>query len=357
MAPRLVTNKNFRNALQVLSLAIICCTLIIYQVTYAKNELLAQQDSATMTVSNSPYDGSSNNSLVNSNDTSRVNRDNQPSSYNRYDRSVSNLGDDSNNIAEKSRINSHAVESYNQVSSHEANRVNDGVSAKEGLIVDNVFLSVKSTKRFHQTRLKPILKTWFSFAKDQTWIFTDGDDPELEHQTNGHIINTHCPATHYRQALCCKMSMEFDAFLRTTKSWFCHFDDDNYVNVPALLELLGKYNHWEDWYLGKPSLKGPIHIPDPNNRTNYKYVSGGRRADRKDRRLLSSSVCTQQNSLNRVFRLEIKQHYCIRIFKFLAFKYGYYALPIIFSWDAFPTYKCLYNGDDPPGPSLSRIVM
>ncbi|ODM89307.1 Fringe glycosyltransferase [Orchesella cincta] len=102
-----------------------------------------------------------------------------------------------------------------------------------------------------------------------TWIFTDDDDPELNHRTNGHIINTHCPSTHYRQALCCKMSAEFDTFMKSQKSWFCHFDDDNYVNVPALLDLLSKYDHKEDWYLGKPSLKSPIKIPHPDNKSEW----------------------------------------------------------------------------------------
>lgn len=36
--------------------------------------------------------------------------------------------------------------------------------------------------------------------------------------------------------------------------WFCHFDDDNYVNVPALVKTLQTFNPSEDVYLGKPSL-------------------------------------------------------------------------------------------------------
>lgn len=47
--------------------------------------------------------------------------------------------------------------------------------------------------------------------------------------------------------------------------WFCHIDDDTYVNVPALVKLLQQYNHSDDWYLGKPSLKHPIEIVDREN--------------------------------------------------------------------------------------------
>lgn len=42
--------------------------------------------------------------------------------------------------------------------------------------------------------------------------------------------------------------------------WFCHFDDDNYVNIPRLLEILSNYNPQKDWYLGKPSIRTPLEI-------------------------------------------------------------------------------------------------
>ncbi len=45
-------------------------------------------------------------------------------------------------------------------------------------------------------------------------------------------------------------------------SWFCHFDDDNYVNVPELMRLLSMYDPRRDWYLGRPSTRGPIEIQD-----------------------------------------------------------------------------------------------
>lgn len=37
-------------------------------------------------------------------------------------------------------------------------------------------------------------------------------------------------------------------------------DDDNYVNVPALGELLKIYNPIEDWYLGRTSTPKPLQI-------------------------------------------------------------------------------------------------
>ncbi|XP_065200820.1 fringe glycosyltransferase [Planococcus citri] len=128
--------------------------------------------------------------------------------------------------------------------------------------LEDIFISVKTTKRNHNTRLKYILKTWFQLAKDQTWFFTDVEEKQLQKLTNNHMINTNCSASHNRKALCCKMSVEFDTFLYSNKKWFCHFDDDNYVNVPRLLEMLSNYNPKKDWYLGKPSIRTPLEILD-----------------------------------------------------------------------------------------------
>jgi len=71
----------------------------------------------------------------------------------------------------------------------------------------------------------------------------------------------------------------FDVFCR----WFCHFDDDNYVNIPKLLSTLGKYSPQEDWYLGKPSIRTPLEILDREKKkygtsrvSNYYYLDFGK---------------------------------------------------------------------------------
>ncbi|XP_078046871.1 fringe glycosyltransferase [Augochlora pura] len=142
--------------------------------------------------------------------------------------------------------------------------------------LDDVFISVKTTKHYHHSRLPVIINTWFQFAKDQTWFFTDRDDPYFQNQTNGHMINTKCSSSHNRRALCCKMSVEFDRFLDSGRKWFCHFDDDNYVNVPRLLKLLDNYNPREDWYLGRPSIPVPLEIirqgPEPSKRPELRGI-------------------------------------------------------------------------------------
>ncbi|ESO98634.1 hypothetical protein LOTGIDRAFT_93476, partial [Lottia gigantea] len=130
--------------------------------------------------------------------------------------------------------------------------------------ISDVFISVKTTARNHQLRLRILLNTWILLAREQTHIFTDTDDPALdkERENGVEIINTKCPPNHSRRALCCKMAIEYDTFLASKKRWFCHVDDDNYVNIPQLVKLLRQYNHTQDWYLGKPSLRKPLEIMD-----------------------------------------------------------------------------------------------
>ena len=149
---QLLHNRNFRNALQVLSLAIICCTLVIYQVT-----------SAVKAKNNELY-------IVEVPNNSVVEDDTQ--TYSNHPR-ANILSSTNNNNVNKRAIAEQSTNSHinNQVQSNSKPLSTASVvtfrSSHSKLIVDNLFLSVKSTKRFHQTRLKPILKTWFNFAKEQ----------------------------------------------------------------------------------------------------------------------------------------------------------------------------------------------
>ncbi|KAM9837411.1 beta-1,3-N-acetylglucosaminyltransferase radical fringe [Aulostomus maculatus] len=134
--------------------------------------------------------------------------------------------------------------------------------AQEQLELKDIFIAVKTTRKYHKSRLELLVKTWVSQAKEQTYIFTDGEDKALRMTTGANLINTNCSAAHTRQALCCKMSVEYDKFIESQKKWFCHVDDDNYVILPSLLRLLSSYHHSQDVYLGRPSLDHPIEAAD-----------------------------------------------------------------------------------------------
>lgn len=49
--------------------------------------------------------------------------------------------------------------------------------------LSDIFISVKTTKSFHDNRLNVILKTWFNLAANETYFFTDSNDDELNNKT------------------------------------------------------------------------------------------------------------------------------------------------------------------------------
>ncbi|XP_017364384.1 beta-1,3-N-acetylglucosaminyltransferase manic fringe [Cebus imitator] len=133
----------------------------------------------------------------------------------------------------------------------------------------DVFIAVKTTRAFHRLRLELLLDTWVSRTREQTFIFTDSPDEGLRERLGSHLVVTNCSSEHSHPALSCKMAAEFDTFLASGRRWFCHVDDDNYVNPRALLQLLRAFPLARDVYVGRPSLNRPIHAsePQPHNRT------------------------------------------------------------------------------------------
>lgn len=58
------------------------------------------------------------------------------------------------------------------------------------------------------------------------------------------------------------MSQDLMMLLFLLLRWFCHVDDDNYVNVRTLVKQLSQYPHTQDMYIGKPSLDRPIEATE-----------------------------------------------------------------------------------------------
>lgn len=148
------------------------------------------------------------------------------------------------------------------------------------LQLQDVFIAVKTTGAFHRSRLELLLDTWVSRTREQTFVFTDSSDEGLQERLGPHLVVTNCSAEHSHPALSCKMAAEFDAFLASGLRWFCHVDDDNYVNARALLKLLRTLPQALDVYIGRPSLNRPIHAsePQPHNRSRlvqFWFATGG----------------------------------------------------------------------------------
>lgn len=170
-----------------------------------------------------------------------------------------------------------SIYDFNAKTAHTTPRTTtDKRNHESDLKLDDIFISVKTSKRFETTRLPIILKTWFQLAKQQTWFFTDTTSYILQKRTNGHIINTKCSPWHDRRGLNCKMEFEYNHYIKSGKKWFCHFDDDNYVNVFRLVSFLRKYDYTYYWYLGKRSkFKPKVILPKKylvSNDTDRKSV-------------------------------------------------------------------------------------
>jgi len=145
-------------------------------------------------------------------------------------------------------------------------------------ILQQVYISVKTTQRFHYPRLVILLETWASQVRDHVWFFTDSDSSDLElvARTGEHLVVTNCSSSHHRLSLCCKMEQEFQYFLRSHRQWWCHFDDDNFVNVVALGNMLEKYDSDKSWYLGKTSTASPLKIMTMDRKnSSFWFATGG----------------------------------------------------------------------------------
>uniref|UniRef100_A0A8C4QP56 O-fucosylpeptide 3-beta-N-acetylglucosaminyltransferase n=1 Tax=Eptatretus burgeri TaxID=7764 RepID=A0A8C4QP56_EPTBU len=144
----------------------------------------------------------------------------------------------------------------------------------------DLFVAVKTTRKYHRSRLDLLLRTWISRSREQTYVFTDTEDEKARKILGDRLINTNCSAAHNRQALSCKMSVEYDAFIKSGRKWFCHVDDDNYVNNNALRSTLSSFHHSQDVYLGRPSLDRPIEAVERlssrvSHSVNFWFATGG----------------------------------------------------------------------------------
>ncbi|XP_028428469.1 beta-1,3-N-acetylglucosaminyltransferase manic fringe-like [Perca flavescens] len=111
------------------------------------------------------------------------------------------------------------------------------------LKLEDIFVAVKTTGRFHKTRLALLLETWISRTKAHTFIFTDTEDVDL-HSKGYNMVVTGCQSDHSQQALSCKMSAESRRL--------------HGLRQEALLSLLSAFPQDGDIYVGKPSLDKPI---------------------------------------------------------------------------------------------------
>uniref|UniRef100_A0A915E6Y4 EGF-like domain-containing protein n=1 Tax=Ditylenchus dipsaci TaxID=166011 RepID=A0A915E6Y4_9BILA len=126
-------------------------------------------------------------------------------------------------------------------------------------------VTIKTTGANHQTRVLDSINTWFQLAPQNVYFVSDKEDIQTSQLTQDHLLNSKCPSTHDISGLCCKMGVELQLALSLHPKWWCHFDDDNYVNLEQLEKLLVKLDPSVDYYLGRASTSVPVKMTEQRN--------------------------------------------------------------------------------------------
>jgi fringe protein len=132
--------------------------------------------------------------------------------------------------------------------------------------IHDILLVIRTSKNTQSTRIPVIINTWFKFSPETTYITTNGDINflylQLSKQYHHQIYSTKCNQAHTIRDLCCHSASEFNIYFQNKNQykWLCRFDDDQYVNVPLLIDYLKQFSpDKQSLYIGKPSLKYPKH--------------------------------------------------------------------------------------------------
>uniref|UniRef100_A0AC35GUT2 Fringe n=1 Tax=Panagrolaimus sp. PS1159 TaxID=55785 RepID=A0AC35GUT2_9BILA len=103
------------------------------------------------------------------------------------------------------------------------------------------------------------------------YFITDSYDPVLQEKVKGNLINTTCGNGYDFASVGCKLNQELHVMLKKDAKWSCHFDDDNYVNVPILKQILYNFNPNTPYYLGRTA----TNEPSARNGRMFWFAVGG----------------------------------------------------------------------------------
>ncbi|EFO15765.1 hypothetical protein LOAG_12744 [Loa loa] len=64
--------------------------------------------------------------------------------------------------------------------------------------LDGLVIAVKTTLKFHESRIRDIIDTWFQLAPNNIYFVTDTPDAKLNEITGGKLIVSDCSNGHTR---------------------------------------------------------------------------------------------------------------------------------------------------------------
>ena len=190
-------------------------------------------------------------------------------------------------------ISPSGVQPHDTISASAPNKAS-GTHSEANIDIDQfvkVFIGVKTREQgIHGHRLSQIQHTWLKNAVAAMETVTikffcdQSDTRKISRSPNGTIVKDHlmvpvptCKGPDFR----CKTPYMLNYFLNhdTDSAFFCNFDDDNYVLITNLLQVLTDY-HVRDGlrnvYVGRDSLQGKgFHTSDIFNHSIVHFLTGG----------------------------------------------------------------------------------
>ena len=120
---------------------------------------------------------------------------------------------------------------------------------------NRIMYLVRTSAKLYEQRLIHLLETWIEQVSDDTYFVSDLILPKINRHHQLLTQKTCGTDKHTLPSLCCKTAHEFLFYnhLFDKYDWFCHFDDDQYVNVNNLNHYLSKFDTRKAFYIGRNS--------------------------------------------------------------------------------------------------------
>ncbi|CAG5105122.1 Oidioi.mRNA.OKI2018_I69.chr1.g1853.t1.cds [Oikopleura dioica] len=132
---------------------------------------------------------------------------------------------------------------------------------------------MRSTKNNLNSRVQLALETWSKRALAQTILLTDRVDENFAGGNLRRVETTSCGSGHSRHDLTCKVQRAIQLAAETASKWFCHVDDDTFVNFEKLEELLATMDSSKLHFIGKQSIPDGIQLHSRTGRIHF--ATGG----------------------------------------------------------------------------------
>jgi fringe protein len=119
---------------------------------------------------------------------------------------------------------------------------------------NHILFTLRTTAAYHSSRLPVLFQTWLANVnRSNVVIVTDGFDPVLQYRAEEAGLRALISVPGYER-LCEKAGDEVSLmFLPENKhyEWFCHVDDDMYVNLEMLVDVLARLKRDKPVYFGR----------------------------------------------------------------------------------------------------------